>query len=123
MIRRPPRSTLFPYTTLFRSPLRHEESERPADDVTCGIAENPLRPWVEVGDVSTFVCGHDGFGRSLSHGSEPFFALLQRRLCSLAGIQLPLQLVVGLLDLLRSPGNFRFHLSREIGRASCRERV
>src|SRR5439155_13412983 len=30
MIRRPPRSTLFPYTTLFRSPLRnaHPESER-----------------------------------------------------------------------------------------------
>src|SRR5258706_11337324 len=24
MIRRPPRSTLFPYTTLFRSPPRHE---------------------------------------------------------------------------------------------------
>src|SRR2546427_9049522 len=24
MIRRPPRSTLFPYTTLFRSPWRHE---------------------------------------------------------------------------------------------------
>src|SRR3989441_7564721 len=23
MIRRPPRSTLFPYTTLFRSPMRH----------------------------------------------------------------------------------------------------
>src|SRR2546422_5679099 len=23
MIRRPPRSTLFPYTTLFRSPIRH----------------------------------------------------------------------------------------------------
>src|SRR2546422_6955507 len=67
MIRRPPRSTLFPYTTLFRSPLRHEESERPADDVTRGIAEDPLRPWVEVGDVSTFVCGHD---RSEEHTSE-----------------------------------------------------
>src|SRR2546429_2554062 len=26
MIRRPPRSTLFPYTTLFRSPLREEKS-------------------------------------------------------------------------------------------------
>src|SRR3712207_6851625 len=26
MIRRPPRSTLFPYTTLFRSHLLHEES-------------------------------------------------------------------------------------------------
>src|SRR3712207_6888052 len=25
MIRRPPRSTLFPYTTLFRSGMRHEE--------------------------------------------------------------------------------------------------
>src|SRR5260370_12108202 len=29
MIRRPPRSTLFPYTTLFRSPL-NQESGRPA---------------------------------------------------------------------------------------------
>src|SRR2546430_11007050 len=31
MIRRPPRSTLFPYTTLFRSPLarRGERQERP----------------------------------------------------------------------------------------------
>src|SRR5437016_11811553 len=26
MIRRPPRSTLFPYTTLFRSPVRHRWS-------------------------------------------------------------------------------------------------
>src|SRR3712207_9262882 len=25
MIRRPPRSTLFPYTTLFRSPVAHDE--------------------------------------------------------------------------------------------------
>src|SRR2546428_4432691 len=28
MIRRPPRSTLFPYTTLFRSPGQREESDR-----------------------------------------------------------------------------------------------
>src|SRR5256885_11521532 len=26
MIRRPPRSTLFPYTTLFRSPMRHSRA-------------------------------------------------------------------------------------------------
>src|SRR5256885_13305620 len=32
MIRRPPRSTLFPYTTLFRSRLR-----RPAMALTCGF--------------------------------------------------------------------------------------
>src|SRR2546429_3021928 len=29
MIRRPPRSTLFPYTTLFRSPLRRSASPEP----------------------------------------------------------------------------------------------
>src|SRR2546427_2269242 len=29
MIRRPPRSTLFPYTTLFRSPCRRRGSSRP----------------------------------------------------------------------------------------------
>src|SRR5712691_12211250 len=88
-------------------PFRHEESERLTDDVTRGIAEDELRPLVEVDDVATFVCGYDGIGRSLCHGAEPFFALLQRLLCSLAGIQLPLQLVVDLLDLLRSPGNVR----------------
>src|SRR5438270_8689233 len=40
MIRRPPRSTLFPYTTLFRSeasdeetgPLKHPSPPRPAED-------------------------------------------------------------------------------------------
>src|SRR3712207_8687553 len=31
MIRRPPRSTLFPYTTLFRSQLQEEKEEHPAD--------------------------------------------------------------------------------------------
>src|SRR3712207_8670076 len=30
MIRRPPRSTLFPYTTLFRSPRRRERGRRAA---------------------------------------------------------------------------------------------
>src|SRR3989442_1508622 len=93
-------------------PVRHEPCERLTDYVTRGMAEDELRPWVEVGDVSTAVCGHDGIGRSLSHGAEPFFALLQRLLCSLAGIQLPLQLVVDLLDLLCSPGDVRFHFSR-----------
>src|SRR5690349_23175032 len=31
MIRRPPRSTLFPYTTLFRSGLREERSRSPLE--------------------------------------------------------------------------------------------
>src|SRR3712207_7789960 len=33
MIRRPPRSTLFPYTTLFRSVLAHDFGERHAEGV------------------------------------------------------------------------------------------
>src|SRR3989441_11023741 len=39
MIRRPPRSTLFPYTTLFRSPERMREFAKSArhDDVVAGI--------------------------------------------------------------------------------------
>src|SRR5256886_10149286 len=35
MIRRPPRSTLFPYTTLFRSPLR--DHLRPEQDVDLSL--------------------------------------------------------------------------------------
>src|SRR5256885_8081941 len=31
MIRRPPRSTLFPYTTLFRSPRHARRADRPAE--------------------------------------------------------------------------------------------
>src|SRR3712207_7072983 len=40
MIRRPPRSTLFPYTTLFRSTLRRRDAEasRPQRISPCGIA-------------------------------------------------------------------------------------
>src|SRR5258708_21217046 len=41
MIRRPPRSTLFPYTTLFRSQLAE------------GMVSNPLGAPVRIGDVST----------------------------------------------------------------------
>src|SRR2546422_6695500 len=38
MIRRPPRSTLFPYTTLFRSQYRGD-----ADDDGVGLAPEPVR--------------------------------------------------------------------------------
>src|ERR1041385_9333285 len=42
MIRRPPRSTLFPYTTLFRSPLSRTKNSQPAevcDTDTCTRSE------------------------------------------------------------------------------------
>src|SRR2546426_6050411 len=46
MIRRPPRSTLFPYTTLFRSGLRRAALERlsaPASAVTTRLLRRPWR--------------------------------------------------------------------------------
>src|SRR3712207_7067952 len=64
MIRRPPRSTLFPYTTLFRS-IRglHREGTQ---------GEQPRRPWFRKGGAGTprhegrsrlgRVAGHRGFG-------------------------------------------------------------
>src|SRR5258707_7220234 len=41
MIRRPPRSTLFPYTTLFRSPPQSQEQDR-------GIVKLPGAPAAEL---------------------------------------------------------------------------
>src|SRR2546426_1585156 len=38
MIRRPPRSTLFPYTTLFRSPLIIDESDGAVGDLPRALA-------------------------------------------------------------------------------------
>src|SRR3989449_8302728 len=41
MIRRPPRSTLFPYTTLFRSPLQAAAEFKPV--VSEAVIRNPIR--------------------------------------------------------------------------------
>src|SRR5256885_13660447 len=65
MIRRPPRSTLFPYTTLFRS----IEVPRRVDEVELGV--EPLRHGEgEVDRVFTldFVGGVIGEGGSVFHG-------------------------------------------------------
>src|SRR2546422_6915286 len=44
MIRRPPRSTLFPYTTLFRSPLTDERYLALAGDASEGVEGLSLWP-------------------------------------------------------------------------------
>src|SRR3989337_4184719 len=44
MIRRPPRSTLFPYTTLFRSGGRVRRARRP-----CGAHRRPVHPGADAG--------------------------------------------------------------------------
>src|SRR3712207_7471121 len=69
MIRRPPRSTLFPYTTLFRSPL---DEVLPRMDVAAFVgfaASGPLHLPVAVEDASQFAALF-GADRSEEHTSE-----------------------------------------------------
>src|SRR2546430_9170171 len=69
MIRRPPRSTLFPYTTLFRSgPVRCTVRRRGVDDLVLGqliegVLENGLRGLRADGETGVP-------GRSEEHTSE-----------------------------------------------------
>src|SRR3989475_8476915 len=70
MIRRPPRSTLFPYTTLFRSlfqPL--EESDGRADKVEL-LAELVLKEPLVAKVQSAGLVGEEHKGRSEEHTSE-----------------------------------------------------
>src|SRR5256885_13055740 len=59
MIRRPPRSTLFPYTTLFRSVSRNTSNK--------SSVQNPCSPQRE---NSGILGGLGSFGRSEEHTSE-----------------------------------------------------
>src|SRR3712207_8319660 len=78
MIRRPPRSTLFPYTTLFRSPPDRSvaESGQPAVLVVEGgevvvVAERVLAAGVVLGGRRGIErLAHHGRGRSEEHTSE-----------------------------------------------------
>src|SRR2546430_8097134 len=55
MIRRPPRSTLFPYTTLFRSPCRtprpyRDRTPRATPSATCSMARKRITCEIETVD-------------------------------------------------------------------------
>src|SRR5256885_10522768 len=73
MIRRPPRSTLFPYTTLFRSSdfeFRFEKSDLTLlnDDVFCGVGPS----------LRIFLAGvFDGFNSQSAERSEEHTSELQ----------------------------------------------
>src|SRR3712207_7547610 len=76
MIRRPPRSTLFPYTTLFRSPRGARGRSRPmvVEGVRDLFGTAVLRGRFAGGDVAEG-CGDEGTeqdaaGRSEEHTSE-----------------------------------------------------
>src|SRR3712207_6847184 len=58
MIRRPPRSTLFPYTTLFRSRARPVDAAHRADRPEDGEPLSPRRPFA--GPAAGTPAPHDG---------------------------------------------------------------
>src|SRR3989454_11211347 len=104
MIRRPPRSTLFPYTTLFRSCVA--TSGPGATNLVTGLAAAHMdnSPVVAItGQVSRPMIGRDAFQET-----------------DIIGITLPITkqnyLVQDVTELAEV-------VAEEIGRASCRERV
>src|SRR3989442_8659819 len=68
MIRRPPRSTLFPYTTLFRSAELAEGDHRAREGH--GADEGAQRQLHAVAARNGAALGRDGKGRSEEHTSE-----------------------------------------------------
>src|SRR3712207_7618130 len=66
MIRRPPRSTLFPYTTLFRSGVGRALAQREHDDV--GL--DPLRVDLDVRQLGQALRSTRSGSRSEEHTSE-----------------------------------------------------
>src|SRR3712207_7118696 len=81
MIRRPPRSTLFPYTTLFRSPRRHRmaiEQHGSAEPVARLLEGGIERPVVRPVDLH-HSAGQLGLGNALAPRSEEHTSELQSR--------------------------------------------
>src|SRR3712207_8472662 len=71
MIRRPPRSTLFPYTTLFRSPCQFLGSRRLDDDHCLALAPGTrLGPRTVKSQPATRTRLDANRGRSEEHTSE-----------------------------------------------------
>src|SRR2546427_383939 len=130
MIRRPPRSTLFPYTTLFRSGLAQRVSLRKADLFPEGRAAlvvcNP--PWLPgkasslleqavYDEGSRMLRGFvEGLAAHLLPGGEGWLIL------SDLAEHLQLRSREELLGWINAAG-LQVLGREEIGRASCRERV
>src|SRR5256885_15722658 len=103
MIRRPPRSTLFPYTTLFRSAIGASNHSAPR------LAE-ALRTSAEL-------------GLPRYESLQPLYnlydrAVLERDLAPLCAAE-----QVGIINFYALAAGFLTGKYRKIGRASCRERV
>src|SRR3712207_9537664 len=105
MIRRPPRSTLFPYTTLFRSTMHYFWVGAVPAMLFLGVVMMPFYYGSKVRSVPEFMRRRFGTGAHLVNALS--FAIAQ---ILIAGINL--FLLATIVEALL-----------EIGRASCRERV
>src|SRR3546814_21124238 len=117
VIRRPPRSTrtdtLFPYTTLFRSPDHHQQAEHRRKRVVRCL------PCVEL---------HIEFARLLAlanHGEEESFDLVLRGVDTFGDFAVMRGQFEGRIDHETAPIALRVARlgTEQSGRASCRERV
>src|SRR5260370_21403147 len=73
MIRRPPRSTLFPYTTLFRSGAVVLEHQVAAGDIwrMCQTKDAPIQDWIKLAVTRARATNTPAvFWRSEEHTSE-----------------------------------------------------
>src|SRR5258706_8546985 len=69
MIRRPPRSTLFPYTTLFRSPMLEIQ------DASYALKRGSSTPWVKLKFKGSLGISVNGIARFLVTEVEPHVSL------------------------------------------------
>src|SRR2546422_11450101 len=99
MIRRPPRSTLFPYTTLFRSPIA---GGRPADEIEFVLGQ--VKKDGITDHISSVIAGDELFRLIDFEILEAIDAKIRKDLDRIRPLDI----------------NVR-HM--KIGRASCRERV
>src|SRR3712207_9535254 len=112
MIRRPPRSTLFPYTTLFRSTTPPD----PSIGTEAAGGATPTRRLLVVysrdGDILSYAPSTGREARVAGASSRSYRESAP-------------SIVLGRLTFVRRGGrrNGLYYMSGKIGRASCRERV
>src|SRR3712207_5294991 len=145
MIRRPPRSTLFPYTTLFRSfesmpmPTLRDEAWRYTDISDVRIEDfAPYAPSPDVaseGDlpeaVQTLIReGEENSALLVQHNSETAFSRIDEEVARKGVVFTDLHTALEEHeDLVREhllglvPEDYDKFAALKIGRASCRERV